>query len=415
MSYKSNLQGLRISYMFSWPSLFLSNNNFKKSLYGFSLYKNIERYLDNLLQERITEETLYNTNDTAITRGNHSIISHLGGLIIYLNYYFDLKLATKKQINSLSLKFYYANLFLKNLLNIRVTIISENFYLFMWKNELYNSCTDSESLKAISLAKEHNPHYYMMESGFFELIKGKYDSFIKAFGHNSKKNRYFIRIVQPLFILFHHRTLDCKIIAGVIAKELGLLRKGHKQFLRIIKDIFSYLFTQYKNKLEGLRLTIKGRLTLQNRQTRRKQKRIIAFGIIHNSKRRIHALQNSSLAYNRFGLINITFAYSFIKNELIQNRKGLNMKLSSLLFKKLNFKLKNTMELFDHEIKFPSKELFLTFIVFIRFLRNRMYINKLLTQKLPFTGTRFLNEDSNTRSIYFFRRMMLHLFIHAVN
>lgn len=330
MSYKAKSNNLRISSIYNWPNRLIESGFNTKNKFNSSLYTNIQKFLISILTKNYKG---FKQNNAIITTGTTHIVSYLKGLTIYINFFFDLKLAADDHIKELKIKLKKAKGYLSKTLGVNVTFILNNLYIYLWKYELYNNCTDKASLQAIKLAKDSNL-YYFKEADYFNKIRYDlidYNVKFKFF----EKNQYFLRVMQPFFVLFNHRQIDCKILSSVIAFELGSLRKGHKQFLLFVKSIIQYLYDKNKNHITSVKIIIKGRLTLQNRQNRRKQKKIISFGKINNSKRDFLIFDANSLAFNRFGLINVVFSYSCLRHKrsiLVKNEKEVNGALNNYYY-----------------------------------------------------------------------------------
>jgi len=368
MSYHGNKNALRLTQGYNWPNRFIERIDSQKSLYNFSLYRHIEKYLTSVFYNFENKIEIGNTN---ILVGSFSITSYFGGIIVYINFFFDLKITTKNQIDELKKGLKHAKIYLMKVLKLKITFILNNFYMFMWKYELYNDCVDIGSLRAIQTAQKTNP-YYIVETEYFRTIRGSFEEIKRQFNFYAK-NQFFYRVIQPLFILFHHKHLDCRIIANIIAHELGLLRKGHKYFLLFIKNILSFFFNRYNKKIKGIKIIIKGRLTLQNRQTRRKQKKIILFGTMHDSKRNVYIAESSSLAHNRFGIINVNLSYSYHKRVDLTDlkKKTKNNNIATVFYKGVFIKRHKPML----TAILKDQKIFMSFFFLFPFLKNRLTLN----------------------------------------
>lgn len=127
------------------------------------------------------------------------------------------------------------------------------------------------------------------------------------------KNRYFDRVVQAYLsgCLFG----DPWLMARVMGQELQNLRKHHNRFLGFMQaltrygyDLFSGALlpqTQAPSPLEGIRVFVKGRVTLGTRQLRRKFGKWMLMGQMGFSQVRNHLLYGDDVAITRFGIVSI--------------------------------------------------------------------------------------------------------------
>lgn len=351
----------------NWPNktfMNLSNNNF---------FIKIKGYITNMF---------YNQSDLLpISIGEQSFAININRLIILINFFFNLEIASNQQLSSFVNKITSLKKFIKKTFKIDVYIILNNYYLFLWKFNLYNNCTDKQAFEVIQEAKKENI-FYVSEANFFYKIKENYKNIMYI--NKTPKNIFFYKLINPLFTIFNHKTIDCILITKIISTELNNLRKNHNKFIYCLKDILNYLFKMNKN-LTGLKLIIKGRLTPNNRQTRRKQKKTIIIGKLENTKKNNYLINGSNLAYSCFGIINISLTCN-IKKEMsttIYNNDK-NTKLQTMLFRRniTDTILKNIIQ----------KNIYINiFTIINNTLSNRYHLLK-ISNKKEFIKTIFLNK-----------------------
>lgn len=95
--------------------------------------------------------------------------------------------------------------------------------------------------------------------------------------------------------------------------ELQILRIYHKRFMRYVRTFLSFCW-RYWNRdglLEGLRLEVRGRMTDHRRQVRRAQTKTWRWGELKKSHLGVEANHHRQLAYNRYGVISVTFTYQY--------------------------------------------------------------------------------------------------------
>jgi len=125
------------------------------------------------------------------------------------------------------------------------------------------------------------------------------------------RNRYFLRILNAFFIAFSLNIFDPMFIVNSLVYEFQVLQRRQKMLLFLAKRLLRVLFNKYKDKLRlrGIKIQLKGKITLWNRQIPRKQKKKIEVGIIRRNNVMEMVNRYDAPAFSRFGVLHVSVTY----------------------------------------------------------------------------------------------------------
>jgi len=185
-------------------------------------------------------------------------------------------------------------------MRVNVRLLHYNYY------KLFSAMTTlSPSAKAGS-------DFYLMDVDFKgrflskAMVSDLYDSVLGSLG-KFKRNKYFFRIVNCLFLGFCFTKIDVRLIVNAISFEIRHLRGKHRYFMNFIGALLRTLFTVFKphHPVVGLRITFKGRLILYIRETRRKTSVLFKVGSVPITRfDREYASAYATVA-SRYGAISV--------------------------------------------------------------------------------------------------------------
>jgi hypothetical protein len=190
-----------------------------------------------------------------------------------------------------------------------------------------------------------------------------------------KKNKYFFRTLNTILSGFLAPELDVNIIVNVITLELKNLRKQHKYYLKFVNALLLKFFKifKYKHKLIGFLFSVKGRLILYNRETRRSVKFITRYGSIYKANMGVQLLGHQNKTGARYGAMYVSLYLSLygMKQEQISNCNGYAAHNHAITAAKSVF-MKNS----KYDLFFDANYLKRTGKNTIFFFRQYLYNNK---------------------------------------
>jgi hypothetical protein len=162
-----------------------------------------------------------------------------------------------------------------------------------------------------------------------------------------RKNKFFFRTLNTILSGFLAPVLDVNLIVNIITLELKNLRKQHKFYLRFINILLSKFFRAFQSKhnLTGFVFSVKGRLILYNRETRRSVKFITRVGMVYkaNMQATLRSYQKETSA--RYGAMYVSLHFGLSSASIYTNLSSLSY-YSTQTTKNLTFVRDSKYDLF---------------------------------------------------------------------
>jgi hypothetical protein len=148
---------------------------------------------------------------------------------------------------------------------------------------------------------------------FLFFLYGKFVLIMKKY----RKNKYFFRTFNTILSGFLTPNLDVNLIVNIIVLELKNLRKQHKIYIKFVRMLLLKFFIvfKYRHVLAGFIFSVKGRLILYNRETRRSVKLITRYGSISKANMRTRLCGYQANTSARYGAMYISLYFSLVNTH----------------------------------------------------------------------------------------------------
>lgn len=331
MSYRTNALGRRLSYKTLWvsPAYFKHPKDF---LVDFRLKAFIRSVFNTTIKPAAknrhtkTKTVLgYRPKSHPVIMGEIQILRKVSSIFFVINYFLMEEGVHSRRFTKLEFKILKGKIFLEKILQKKIHLLFNNYYhyvlnamVFVHPKKYIRILAQKLLLKNFSKIFGIRFQNLYANLGYFMQI------FEKRFSRY-RRNNYFERIFFPIISLFYMKKFDVTLLAKVIALELQTLRKFHVPFLEFVHKLLKAFFKSLnKNKLLGIQIFVKGRMTFYRRQVRRKQKKIYNVGFIKRSCIEANTTSSSEISYNRYGIMNVLVTVHEKKQEKLLTATDLN-------------------------------------------------------------------------------------------
>jgi len=233
-----------------------------------------------------------------------------GRLTLVAFYYLNIGAADAAQLAALSGNFSRLVQLLQRETGYEINLVLLNHYYYFWRLQLYSGRYKGRAVRKQLSAMALQHRFSRFERVALAVHSHRIRGTRRAL-RRFRRERFFSRTFRPVVAAFMSEDFDGDLVAKAVALELQILRINHRSFIRYLRSLLwmGFHYWNHHRRLEGLRLTIQGRLTLQRRQGRRTTVTNLRYGDFRRSDLRREASHCRYVAYNRFGAIGVSLSY----------------------------------------------------------------------------------------------------------
>jgi hypothetical protein len=191
----------------------------------------------------------------------------------------------------------------------RVVLMAFNYFLYFWRMKLMRGRRRGRG--AGSIRRAIDKFNFLNQERLAYAAQAHRVRRTRRALKPWRRQRFHQRSFYPICASFLSADFDGALAAKVVAMELQILRIYHKRFMRYMRSFLGFCWQHWNRNglLEGLRLEVRGRMTDHRRQVRRAQTKTWRWGNLKKSDLRVEANHHRQLAYNRYGVISVSFTY----------------------------------------------------------------------------------------------------------
>jgi hypothetical protein len=312
MSYKTNAKALRLGISGSWS---LKASGPTPQLH---LEHKLMRYVTNLVEHAVPQapqraktkgRTIAKPAVAPGLQGRTLAVRGGSSVTVLICYYLSLDGAETAQVKDMELNLRQIRWLLAQESGYRVVLLAFNYFLYFWRMKLMRGRRRGRGAGSIRQAIDKFP-FLTQERLSYAAQTHRVRRTRRAL-KRWRRQRFHQRSFYPICASFLSADFDGALASKVIALELQILRIYHKRFMRYMRSFLGFCWRHWNRDglLEGLRLEVRGRMTDHRRQVRRAQTKTWRWGMIKKADLRVEANHHRQLAYNRYGVISVSFTY----------------------------------------------------------------------------------------------------------